>query len=79
MLNTVSTEEFGTLKILQGTEASQSVAEGEGLQEGTDGSEAQFVLTTRNAEERQCYNEHNVVTVKIREKRTNMRNESANN
>jgi len=65
MLKTVNTEEIGTLKILQQTEASQSVAEGKGLQEGTVGVEAQFVLTTRNAEGEQCYNEHDRVTVEI--------------
>ena len=66
MLKTVSTEEIGTLKILQ-TEASQSVAEGKGLQEGTVGVDEQFVLTTRNAEGEQCYNKHDRVTVEIRD------------
>ena len=55
MLKTVNTEEVGTLKILQQTEASQSVAEGKGIEEGIVGVEAPFVLTTRNAEGRQCY------------------------
>ena len=67
MLKTVNTEEIGTLKILQQTEAGQSVAEGKGLQEGTVGVEAQFVLTTRNAEGGQCYNKHDRVTVEIRD------------
>ena len=67
MLKTVNTEEIGTLKILQQTEASQSDAEGKGLQEGTVGVEAQFVLTTRNAEGGQCYNKHDRVTVEIRD------------
>ena len=67
MLKTVNTEEIGTLEILHETEASQSVAEGKGLQEGTVGVEAQFVLTTRNAEGEQCYNKHDRVTVEIRE------------
>ena len=65
MLKTVNTEEVGTLKILQQSEASQSVAEGKGLQEGTVGIEAKFVLTTRNVEGRRCYNKHDRVTVKI--------------
>ena len=65
VLKTVNTEEIGTLKILQQTEASQSVAEGKGLEEGTVGVEAQFVLTTRNAEGEQCYNKHDRVTVEI--------------
>jgi len=67
MLRTVNTEDIGTLKILQQTEASQSVAEGKGLQEATVGVEAQFVLTTRNAEGEQCYNTHDRVTVEIRD------------
>ena len=67
MLKTVNTEEIGTLKILQQSEASQSVAEGKGLEEGTVGVEAQFVLTTRNAEGEQCYNQHDRVTVEMRD------------
>ena len=67
MLKTVNTEEIGTLKTLQQTEASQSVAEGKGLQEGTVGVETRFVLTTRNAEGEQCYNKHDRVTVEIRD------------
>ena len=67
MLKTVNTEEVGTLKTLQETEASQSVAEGKGIEEGTVGVEAQFVLTTRNADGRQCYNKHDRVTVEIRD------------
>ena len=67
MLKTVNTEEIGTLKILQQTEVSESVAEGKGLQEGRVGVEAQFVLTTRTAEGEQCYNNHDRVTVEIRD------------
>ena len=67
MLETVNTEEIGTLEILQQTKASQSVAEGKGLEEGKVGGEAQFVLITRNAEGRQCYNKHDCVTVEIRD------------
>ena len=67
MLETVNTEEIGTLKLLQQTEATQSVAEGKGLQEGNVGGEAEFVLITRNAVGRQCYHEHDRVTVEIRD------------
>ena len=67
MLKTVNTEEVGTLKTLQQTEASQSVAEGNGIEEATVAVEAQFVLTTRNAEGRQCYNKHDRVTVEIKD------------
>ena len=67
MLKTVNTEEIGTLKTLQQTEAGQSVAEGKGLQEGRVGVEVQFVLTTRNTEGEQCYDKHDRVTVEIRD------------
>ena len=67
MLDTVSTEEIGTLQMLQQTTASQSVAEGKGLEEGIVHREAQFILTTRNAEGRQCYNERDHVTVEIKD------------
>ena len=69
MLDTVSTEEIGTLQMPQQTKASQSVAEGKGLEEGIVHREAQFILTTRNAEGRQCYNERDHVTVEIRDER----------
>ncbi|KAL9957961.1 hypothetical protein ACROYT_G034920 [Oculina patagonica] len=67
LLNTVNIEEIGSLEIQNRTVASQSVAEGKGLEEGTVGGEAQIVLTTRNAEGRQCYNKHDRVTVEIRD------------
>ena len=69
MLDTVSTEEIGTLQMLQQTKASQSVAEGKGLEDVIVNCEAQFFLTTRNAEGRQCYNERDHVTVEIRDER----------
>ena len=65
MLKTVNTEEVGTLKILQRCEGSQSLAEGKGIEEGTVGVEAEFVLTTRNAEGRQCYDKDDRVTAEI--------------
>ena len=69
MLDTVSTEEIGTLQMPQQTKASQFIAEGKGLEEGIVHREAQFILTTRNAEGRQCYNERDHVTVEIRDER----------
>ena len=69
MLDTVSTEEIGTLQMPQQTKASQSVAEGKGLEEGIVDREAQFILTTRNVEGRRCYNERDNVTVEIRNER----------
>jgi len=67
LLTAVDTEEIGSLEILHQTKASQCIAEGKGLEEGTVGGEAQFVLTTRNAQARQCYNRHDCVTVEIRD------------
>ena len=67
MLETVNTEEIGTLEILHQTKASQSVAEGKGLEEETAGGEGQFVVKTRNVEGRQCYNKRDRVTVEIRD------------
>ena len=67
MLDTVSTEEIGTLQMPQQTKASPAVAEGKGLEEGIVNCKAQFVLTTRNAEGRQCYNERDYITVEIRD------------
>ena len=67
ILDAVGTEEIGTLQIVEQTKASQSVAEGKGLEEGIVNREAQFVLTTRNVEGRQCYNERDHVTVEIRD------------
>ena len=69
MSDTVSTEEIGILQMPQQTKASQSVAEGKGLEEGIVDREAQFILTTRNAEGRQCYNERDHVTVEIWDER----------
>ena len=65
LLNLVNTEEIGSLEILHQTKAMQCIAEGKGLEEGTVGREAQFVLTTRNTQTRQCYYKHDRVTVEI--------------
>ena len=69
ILETVSTEEIGTLEILLQTKPSQCIAEGQGLEVGTAGGEGQFVVTTRNSEGRQYYNKHDRVTVEIRDER----------
>ena len=65
LLTTVNDEEIGSLEILYQTKASQCIAEGKGLEEGTVGGEALFILTTRNAYARQCYYKHGRVTVQI--------------
>ena len=55
LLDTVNIEEIGILEILHQTKASQSIAEGKGLNETFAGRETQFTLTTKTTEGRQCY------------------------
>ena len=69
LLTTVNDEEIGSLEIPHLTKVSQCIAEGKGLEEGTVGGEAQFVLMTRNAQGRQCFSKHDRVKVKIRDER----------
>ena len=62
-----NSEGVGSLKqIISQTKSRNSKAEGKGITEVTVGLEAQFVLTTRNAENEQCYEQCDVVTVEIR-------------
>ena len=62
-----NSEGVGSLKqIISKTKSSNSKAEGKGITEVTVGLEAQFVLTTRNAENEQCYEQCDIVTVEIR-------------
>ena len=63
----VNGEEIGSLEVLYQTKASQSLAEGEGLKEGTVGRKAQFNLITRNGEGTQGYDQRDRVTVEIRD------------
>ena len=67
MLDVVNEEEIGFLKETSQTKASESLAEGEGLKEGTVGRKAQFNLITRNAEGKKVYNEEDLVTVEIKD------------
>ena len=67
MLDVVNGEEIGFLKDLNGTKASESVAEGDGLKEGTVARKAQFNLITRNEERKQCYDEKDRVTIEIKD------------
>ena len=66
LLKKANTEGIGSLKTFSKTEAQQSNADGNGIHEVTVGLEAQFVLTTRNAEGEQCYEARDCVTVKMR-------------
>ena len=62
-----NSEGVGSLKqIISQTKSRNSKAEGKGITEVTVGLEAQFVLTTRNAENEQCYEQCDIVTMEIR-------------
>ena len=62
-----NSEGVGFLKqIISQTKSSNSKAEGNGINDVTVGLEAQFVLTTRNVENEQCYEQCDIVTVEIR-------------
>ena len=69
LLETVKTDDIGTLQILQLTQANHVICEGKGIEEGMVNREAQFTLTSRNIRGKQCYNERDHVTVEIRDKR----------
>ena len=62
-----NSEGVGSLKqIISQTNSRNSQAEGKGITEVTVGLEAQFVLTTRNAENEQCYEQYDIITVEIK-------------
>ena len=62
-----NSEGVGSLKqIISQTKSRNSKAEGKGITEVTVGLEAQFVLTTRNAKNEQCYEQCDIVKVEIR-------------
>ena len=67
MLDIVQGEEIGLLKEGYRTKARETLAEGEGLKEGTVGRKAQFNLITRNAEGKQGHDERDRVTVEIKD------------
>ena len=68
-IDTVNGEDLGFLCMEEGYRKTPSdvLAEGEGLKEGTVGRKAQFNLITRNAEKKQWYDEHDRVTVEIKD------------
>ena len=68
MLDIVNGEEIGVLEEAFRTKASESLAEGDGLKEGTVARKTQFNLITRNAERKQWYDERDRVTVEIKDK-----------
>ena len=68
-VDTVNGEELGFLCMEEGyrKKASEFLAEGKGLTEGTVGRKAQFNLITRNAKRKQWYDGGNRVTVEIKD------------
>ena len=67
MLDVVNEEDIGFLKEPSQTKASESLAEGDGLKEGTAARKAQFNLITRNAERKHWYDKDDRVTVEIKD------------
>ena len=67
MIDTVNSEEIGILEKLYPTKPRESLAEGEGLKEGTVARKAQFNLITKNAESKKWYNKQDRVTVEIKD------------
>ena len=67
MLDVVNGEELGFLEEGNRTKPSESLAEGEGLKEGTVARKAQFNLITRNAKRKQGYDEKDRVTVEFKD------------
>ena len=67
MVDVVNGEELGFLEEGNRTKPSESLAEGEGLKEGTVARKAQFNLITRNAERKQEYDERDRVKVEIKD------------
>ena len=63
--NDVNTVEIGSVQFIRNTSHEQSTAEGKGIREATVGLEAPIVVTTRNAQGEQCYEERDCVTVEI--------------
>ena len=67
MLDVFNGEDIGFLEEDNRTKPSESLAEGEGLEEGIVARKAQFNLITRKTERKQCYNEQDRVTVEIKD------------
>ena len=68
MHDVVNSEDIGFLEgPAYRTKARESLAEGEGLKEGTVARKAQFNLITRNAERKQWYDERDRVTIEIKD------------
>ena len=70
LLDSLNSDGIGIFQtFVTNTCAHQSTAEREGISEASVGLESNFLLTTRNAEGEQCYNERDFVTVEIKNQR----------
>ena len=71
LIDKANSEGIGAFRsFLSKTEAQQSSAKGKGITEGTVGLETQIVVTTRTADEEQCYEERDYVTLEIRNRQS---------
>ena len=61
----VNTGEIGSVQFITKTSHEKSTAEGKGIREAIVGLEAHIVVTTRNGQGEQCYEDHDFVTVEI--------------
>ena len=67
ILEVVNGEDIGSLETLYRTKASESIAQGDGIQEGIAARKTQFNLITRNAKRKQGYDERDRVTIDIKD------------
>ncbi|XP_068738545.1 E3 ubiquitin-protein ligase TRIM71-like [Montipora capricornis] len=65
LFHDMNTKEIGCFFVTK-TSSKYSSAEGKGISEGTVGLEAEIVVTTKNTQKEQCYQEHDRVTLEIR-------------
>ena len=67
LVDSLNSDGIGSFQtFLTSTCAHQSIAQGKGISEASVGLESNFLVTTRNAEGEQCYNEPDCVTVEIK-------------
>ena len=67
LLDSLNSDNIGSFQtFVTNTCAHQSTAEGKGISEARVGLELNFLLTTRNAEGEQCYNQRDCVNVEIK-------------
>ena len=52
--------------VVSNTDHLQSVAEGKGLKEADVGNEAEVVITTKDSNQKQCYDDDDYITVKVK-------------